>query len=81
MQHQLELMERPFSNIEFTPTHQDVVDEFFEDSKEESVGNPTQLLSYYSLAGRRTDHPYLVIPLTLSSWNRHHQYGYKVSML
>ena len=31
-------MEHPFWNIEFTPTHQDAVDEFFEDSEAKSVG-------------------------------------------
>ena len=50
-------MEHPFWNIEFTPACQDAVDEFSEYSEAESVGKPTQLLAYYSLVGRRTDHP------------------------
>ena len=47
-------MECPFWNIEFTPSHQDVVDGFSEDSEVESTRKPTQILAYYSLAGRRT---------------------------
>ena len=43
-------MEHPFWNTEFTPAHQDAVDEFFEESEEESVGKPTQILADYSLA-------------------------------
>ena len=43
-------MEHPFWNIEFTPACQDAVDEFFEESEEESVGKPTQILADYSLA-------------------------------
>lgn len=68
-------MERPFWNIEFTPARQVAVDGFSEDL-EEVAGKPAQILAYYSLAGRRTDHPDSVIPLTLSSWNRQHIYGY-----
>lgn len=68
-------MERPFWNIEFTPARQDAVDGFSEDLEAESAGKPAQILAYYSLAGRRTDHPDSVIPLTLSSWNRR-VYGY-----
>ena len=34
-------MEHPFWNIEFTPTRQDVVDDFYEDSEAESAGKPT----------------------------------------
>ena len=69
-------MKHPFWNIEFTPARQDAVDEFSEDLEVESAGKPTHILAYYSLVGRRIDHPDSVIPLTLSSWNRHHLYGY-----
>eukprot|EP00252_Welwitschia_mirabilis_P010229 TRINITY_DN23402_c0_g1_i1.p1 TRINITY_DN23402_c0_g1~~TRINITY_DN23402_c0_g1_i1.p1 ORF type:complete len:583 (-),score=85.49 TRINITY_DN23402_c0_g1_i1:394-2142(-) len=40
-------MARPFWNIEFTP---------------EGIERPAEVLAYYSLAGRRTDHPETVIP-------------------
>ena len=50
-------MENPFWNIEFTPILQDAMDEFSEDSEAESARKPAQILTYYSLAGRRTDHP------------------------
>ena len=50
-------MEHPFWNIEFTPAHQDAMDEFSKDLKVESAGKPAQILAYYSLARRRTDHP------------------------
>ena len=49
-------IEHPFWNIEFTPTRQDAVAEFSEDSEAKSAGKPTQILAYYSLARRRTDH-------------------------
>jgi len=69
-------MERPFWNIEFTPALQVATDRFPEDLEANVAEKPAQILAYYSLAGRRTDHPNSVIPLTLSSWNRQHVYGY-----
>lgn len=67
-------MERPFWNIEFTPAFHVTVDGF--NLETEIAEKPAQILAYYSLAGRRTDHPDSVIPLTLSSWNRQNVYGY-----
>lgn len=70
-------MERPFWNIEFTPAFQVTVDGF--NLEEEITEKPAQILAYYSLAGRRTDHPDSVIPLSLSSWNRQLQHVYEYS--
>lgn len=67
-------MERPFWNIEFTPSFHVTVDAFNLEAK--IAEKPAQILAYYLLAGRRTDHPDSVIPLTLSSWNRQTVYGY-----
>jgi len=56
-------MARPYWNIEFSPALQSR-DVSSEDMAEEKKQDPVaQLLAYYSLAGRRTDHPESVIPL------------------
>lgn len=65
-------MARPYWNIEFSPGVQSSRDLFAEDMEgEESEGQAPQILAYYSLAGRRTDHPQSVIPLAPSVLNWH----------
>ncbi|KAH9317391.1 hypothetical protein KI387_019160 [Taxus chinensis] len=57
-------MARPYWNIEFSPGLQLSRDVFAEDMEgEETQEQAAQILAYYSLAGRRTDHPKSVIPL------------------
>lgn len=64
-------MARPYWNIEFSPALQSS-DVFAEDMAEEKKQDQVaQLLAYYSLAGRRTDHPESVIPLAPLFWNCH----------
>lgn len=64
-------MARPYWNIEFSPALQ-ASDVFAEDVAEEKKQDQVaQLLAYYSLAGRRTDHPESVIPLAPLFWNYH----------
>lgn len=64
-------MARPYWNIEFSPALQSsdvIAEDVAEEKKEDQVA---QLLAYYSLAGRRTDHPESVIPLAPLFWNYH----------
>lgn len=54
-------MFRPFWNVEFIPPRQEILDG---DNGEQDISmHPAQILSYYSLSGRRTDCPETVIPL------------------
>lgn len=65
-------MARPYWNIEFSPGLQLSKALISEDMEgEESQGQAAQILAYYSLAGRRTDHPQSVIPLAPSVLNWH----------
>ena len=58
-------MERPFWNIEFTPAVKEVEEEFPGDLLAQVHEKPTQILAYYSLAGRRIDHPNSTMALIL----------------
>eukprot|EP01018_Ginkgo_biloba_P012305 Gb_07237 [translate_table: standard] len=70
-------MARPFWNIEFSPGLQLPRDVVAEDVEAEEINKQAaQILAYYSLAGRRTDHPDSVIPLTPPNWNCQQVAGY-----
>lgn len=50
-------MERPFWNIEFTPAIKEVEEEFPRYLLAQVHKEPTHILAYYSLVGRRTNYP------------------------
>ncbi|PKA63122.1 Coronatine-insensitive protein 1 [Apostasia shenzhenica] len=56
----LMIMDRPFWNIEFFPSRKEIFDN---NGIQEEMHHPSQILAYYSLAGRRTDYPPTVIPM------------------
>ncbi|XP_073009839.1 coronatine-insensitive protein homolog 1a-like isoform X1 [Typha latifolia] len=55
-------MARPYWNIEFIPPRPEIYDHATDDRRA-CVDSQAQILSYYSLAGKRTDYPESVIPL------------------